>query len=107
MALFTPIFDLFFTLVILCTVCELAGKMGSEFETFNDQIDQFDWYLMPLEIQKMLPLIMMDSQQEVGFTCFGSIMCNRETFRKVRVLYITINDKMKRNLIDGCLFFFL
>lgn len=64
-------------------MCELAGKMSDEFENFNDRINQFDWYLLPLSVQKMLPFIMLNSQQAIGFTCFGSIMCNRETFRKV------------------------
>lgn len=83
-ALFIPMFNLSLTLVILFLACELAGKLGGEFEIFNDMINRFSWYLFPLRMQKMLPLIMMNSQPIIGFYCFGSIMCNRETFRKVR-----------------------
>lgn len=46
-------------------------------------MDEFDWYLFPSEIQRMLPIIMMYAQQPVGIACFGSTTCNRDTFKYV------------------------
>ena len=63
--------------------CELAGRMSNEFDDINDSIGQFDWHSFPLKMQKILPTIIQNAQQPVGFECFGSVMCNRETFQKV------------------------
>ena len=81
--LFAPICNLFIMIVILYTVCELAERMSSEFDDINILIGRFDWYLLPLETQQMLPLIMANAQQKIGFKCFGSTMCNRNSFKKV------------------------
>ena len=59
--------------------------MSSEFEDINDLINRFDWHLLPLEIQRLLPIIMANAQQPVGFQCFGSFICNRDTFKTVCV----------------------
>lgn len=78
-----PILGLLCTLIILYSSCELAGRMSIEFVKINDKIDQLDWYLLPIEMQQLLPIIMANAQQTVGFVCFGSLLCNRETFKKV------------------------
>lgn len=84
------IFSVFFVLV--CGVCYInynqnfsyaTGRMSMEFDDVDAIIGQFKWYLFPLEVQKLLPTLMISAQQEVGFEYFGSKMCNRETFQKV------------------------
>lgn len=47
-------------------------------------INQFDWYLMPADIQRMLPIIVNFAQQPVYIVCFGSAACDRDTFKYVR-----------------------
>lgn len=81
--LLIPAIELFwaFSLVFIC--CELAGRVGNEFVDVNYLIDQFNWYLFPLKVQQLLPILMINAQEEVGFECFGSLLCNRETFKKV------------------------
>lgn len=83
MLLATLILELLGTFTFLFVPCELAGRISSRFEDINDLITQFDWYLFPQEVKQTLPLIMIISQQEVGFTCLGSFLCNRATFKKV------------------------
>lgn len=67
----------------LFATCEVYGMISSEFDTINDVIDQFDWYLFPINVQKALPMILLNVQQPIDINFFGSIRCNRETFRKV------------------------
>lgn len=86
MAIIVPILDLFLTVPILFACCELAGRMSCEFDDIKDLIGQFDWYLFPLKIQQTLPVVIMNEQEPVGFACFGSFMCNRDTFKKVSVV---------------------
>lgn len=46
-------------------------------------IDALDWYIFPIEMQKMLPTILIEAQQLVALECFGSILCSREVFKQV------------------------
>lgn len=78
-----PMVELFWSFGLVFIDCELASRISNEFDNIDYLIGQFDWYLFPYEVRKMLPLFMMNAQQEVGFICFGSLMCNRETFKKV------------------------
>lgn len=101
MALIYRFLELFCTLALLLFTCELAGGASNRFDAINNLIDQFDWYLFPLQMKKLLPTIMMNSQQIFGFKYFGSFLCNRETFRRVNVTRIILMAKV----IDTSLFF--
>lgn len=63
---------------------ELCQRVTNAFDDLNDAIDLFDWYLFPTKVQKMLPIIMINSQQPIDFECFGNITCSRESFKKVK-----------------------
>ena len=75
--------DLICSMIILFATCELADRISTEFDDINDMVNKLDWYSFPVTIQKTLPLIIMNTQKSVGFVCFGSILCNRDTFKKV------------------------
>lgn len=75
--------------------CELCQRISNEFDEINDMIGQFHWYCFPIEINRMLPMILMSTQQTVVFECFGSITCNRETFKKVSLLIQNFNVVFK------------
>lgn len=75
------IYRMMFILVFIS--CELAGRVGNEFEEIGYMIGQFKWYLFPFEIQQLVPIIIINAQQKMGFECFGSAICDRETFKNV------------------------
>lgn len=79
-----PFVELFWSFGLVSMACELAGRVGNEFGDIDAKIGQFKWYLFPHKIQQLLPIIIINAQQEVGFECFGSMLCNRETFKRVR-----------------------
>lgn len=81
--LFISIFEMFCSIIVLFVTCELGDQISMEFDEINDQINEFNWYLCPLNVQKMLPAMMMNLQQPVDFKCFGSSACNRSTFKEV------------------------
>lgn len=85
MALLYRLVELFAALALVFIPCELDDRLCSEFDDINDIIDELDWHLFPLKMKKLLPMIMMNSQQPVGFKCFGSYLCNRETYKKVTI----------------------
>lgn len=81
--LLLTVFYAFYAFGVVLIICELGQRLTHEFERIDDEIDQFDWYLFPPQIQRLLPIIMIASRQEVFLECFGSITGTRETFKKV------------------------
>lgn len=71
--------------------CELGQRFSSGFDALNDRVVRLKWYSFPRDVQRMLPIIMLGVQQPVTIECFGSIVCSRETFK--RVSYI-VNIKL-------------
>lgn len=68
---------------LICVYCEMCEEITSGFEEVADAIYQLDWYTYPLDIQRMLPLVLNYAQQPVQTIAFGNIPCTRETFKKV------------------------
>lgn len=61
----------------------MSQRFCDALNEMDDDIGQLDWYLYPAEIQRLLLIIVENSQQPVIVKCFGSNACNRETFKKV------------------------
>lgn len=72
-----------FVVVLMC--CELNQRSSDAFSEINSTIDEWHWYLFPIQMKRMLPLVMAITQQPVDLECFGSITCSRKVFRKVRI----------------------
>lgn len=83
MILIVPIFELGAAFIAVFISCELTGRVTSRFEDIYRTIEQIKWYLFPLKLRKILPIILMNAQEPVYFECFGSISSDRETFKKV------------------------
>lgn len=70
-----------FTLVFL--TCELSQRLGNAFDEIDFTVHQFDWYLFPIQMKRMFPVIIVIVQQPISMECFGSIKCTRDTFKNV------------------------
>lgn len=64
-------------------VCEIGQRFSVQFDDVMLVIDQFDWNTFPINVQRMLPIIMLNAQEPVELECFGSVMCSRATFKGV------------------------
>lgn len=64
-------------------VCEIGHRLNNTFDEINFKIDQLDWYLLPIELKRMLPMIIGNAQQRESLKCFGSITCNRVVLKNV------------------------
>lgn len=83
LTLLLTVFVACYGLGILFLACELSQRLVNAFTEIDRMIEQFDWYLFPLNIQRMLPIIIVVAQEPVNLECFGSISCNRAVFKKV------------------------
>lgn len=63
--------------------CEIGQRATNAFSEINDVIGQFDWYLFPDELKKILPIIIRFAQQPVDIKFFGSISSSRYVFKSV------------------------
>lgn len=81
--LLVAIFYSLYAFGIIFVTCELGQRLSDAFEEINDEIESFEWYQFSYEIQQMLPIILIVSQQPVDLECFGSITGCRMTFQKV------------------------
>lgn len=74
----------------LLTSCEIGERFESKFNEIGNVIDQFKWYSFPIEVQQMLPIIILITQQPVTLEVFGSISCLRESFKKVSPIQLIL-----------------
>lgn len=69
-------------LAFLC--CELGQRITNAFDDIDEVLlVELNWYLFPIEIKKILPTILINTQEVVALHCFGSIVCGRESFKDV------------------------
>lgn len=68
---------------VLFIACELCQHVNGAFNECSDIVDQFGWYRFPADVKQILPMILSFTQQPVIIKCFGSITCDRETFKYV------------------------
>ena len=91
-------FEWFGSFTSTLLICEFVGRISNEFNEIGYLIEQFDWYLFPIEMLRMLPIILLNTQQLVTFKCFGTMACDRETFGKVNLESMKKMSKIKLNL---------
>ena len=76
-------FMLLWSFIFQILVCELGERVNINFELFNNVLNQCDWHLFSIEMQRMYVIIMMNAQQPIIVQGFGNFPCNRETFKRV------------------------
>lgn len=70
-----------FGVVFIC--CEIAQHASNAVDSFDMEIGQTDWYLYPIKMKKMLPMMMIMAQKPAQLKWFGSMAADRELFKKV------------------------
>lgn len=73
----------FGTLVLLLFTCEIGHQFGTAFNEVDEIFMQIDFYLLPLEFQRILPMTAMYLQEPFVVRFFGSLSCTRVQFKMV------------------------
>lgn len=84
--LFESIFFGFWAVNFVVIDCEAGQRLSNKNNQINDAINRIDWYLLPIEVQRILIVAIMHGQQPLHIKFFGSISCNREQFERVCAL---------------------
>lgn len=93
--LFEATVEVIYPFAVLFIVCEMAHRYIRANDEIGELVEQFEWYLFPVEIQRMMPSILNFTQQSNEIICFGSTACNRETFK-----YVSNKPKRTKERID-------
>lgn len=70
-------------LFAIFVVCELCERVNNAHLSIAHVVDQFNWYEFPDVMLRLLPTIFINVNETVEFNCFGTMACNRDTFRRV------------------------
>ncbi|XP_031621400.1 odorant receptor coreceptor-like [Contarinia nasturtii] len=74
---------MFWSFFIIFLFCYFGENITSEFTDLNDHIYHCDWHLFPRDIQRMLPILLINTQRPVILKGFGNILCTHENFKTV------------------------
>lgn len=73
-----------YSMIDVHVLLNLGQRFSNSFNEISSEIfAEFDWYLLPIKMQQMLPIIIIHSHQPVDIRFFGSISCSRIQFQKV------------------------
>lgn len=78
-----PLVLLFWPFAVVFIFCEFGEKVSTQFQYFNDELCKCDWYLLPIEMQRILLTVMTNSQQPIFIQGYGNTLCIRYSFNKV------------------------
>lgn len=87
LVLIKPIFIAFWSFSLVFLICEFGQMLTDHFDQLGDAITDCDWTLFPKGIQKILPIVIQNTQREVVLETFENAACNRESFKMVCYLY--------------------
>lgn len=88
---------MFWSFAFIFIFCYFGQSIRGQFNQLNDVIYEFEWYLYPVEIQRMIPTILIATQNTPSLKGFGNVNCTHETFKKVCLIIIIFwsSDIMK------------
>lgn len=75
---------LFAAFSMIFTLCELGERITGRFNEIDNEIFYSDWYTFPMNVQKILPIIINGTQSSIVFRGIGSMECTRESFKRVK-----------------------
>lgn len=94
------LYELCWSFGLIFVASELCQRISSAFDEIDYEVDQLSWYLFPIEIWRMLPMIIMSAQEPITFECFGSISCERITFKNVSKIINFLSDVHTSNYLN-------
>lgn len=80
-SLFVPV--VFGFIIILC---EPGERVTNQFEMFGEELERRTWYKLPIDMQRIYVIFLVNTQQDLSIECYGGTQCTRETLKKVCIL---------------------
>lgn len=78
-----PLTELTWAFAMIAFYCEFSQIMCDEFDLFNEELQNLDWHLFSVDMQRIFLMFILDTQQSTVVRGYGNILCTRETFKEV------------------------
>lgn len=78
-----PLLLAFWAFGMIFFYCEIGERVTTAFEEFETELCTFDWYLLPIDLQRALSTVMMYSQKSAIIQGFGNSPCSRFAMNQV------------------------
>lgn len=62
---------------------KLEQRFSDSISEMDDVITQYDWYLFPYKVRRILPMVMQNTRKPIIIKCFGDVLCARIQMQKV------------------------
>lgn len=79
----TSLLVLFWGLFAVFFFCECGKIVSTQFTMFDHDLWQCNWYLFPIEMRRLLALVMSNTQNPATLFSYGNFECTRDTFKRV------------------------
>lgn len=76
--------------IYFAILCFFGDHLASRFDEIHRAICLIVWNELPIEVQKMLPLMLNDTQERNYVRGFMNVECSREAFKKVYKKYVEL-----------------
>lgn len=80
--LIEPNIMMFFSFIQMFIFCNFGEFVNEGFQKLSDTLYCCDWYCLPYDIRRMMPIVMIATQKPV-LRGSGDIPCSREAFSEV------------------------
>lgn len=102
MILLTAAYYVYWSFGLVFLVCESGEHVHCEFNEINNEIvEQIEWYSLPFEVKRTLPIILCNAQKSVYLECFGSSSCCRTIFKEVSRRKKKVLQNLSNNLKEN------
>lgn len=88
-----PLLLVFWSFLFLFLCCECGETVTNQYQMYDEKLILCNWYLLPKEIQRLLVVVIANSQQTVTICGFANTMCTRDIFKKVSEKMMFIWEK--------------
>lgn len=75
-------FSVIWSFILIFFLCEFGEIVATQFDMFYVEFPKCNWYLLPIEMQRVLLIVLADIKP-ISIRGYGGVMCTRVTFKKV------------------------
>lgn len=87
LAVIQPTVCLNVVMMWLLIYCNFGDQVTTQFGGIDSKLYLCNWYNLPIELEKNIPMMLLSVQKPIYLRGFGSTSCTRETFKKVCVFF--------------------
>lgn len=88
-----------YAFVMIFNYCEACETFRKYFDGFYDDLNRLNWYNYPINIQRMMVIVIATAQKPAEIVGYGNVLCTRNLFKSVIcesiLIYINIRFELK------------